>query len=183
MLRRIGAYQLEMAINGYFVRGGIAAGELYMDNLAVFGAPLIEAHEAECARAVTPRIIVAPTARELALEHLGYYGNGDHAPLTSDLKCDADGEWFVDYLEGLIVDVDYGVIGSDELTRHKAAIEDKLTQFAAAPRILAKYVWAAGYHNWFCIKYEHLYGQEPLIDGHAALDGITSIVAGLQQRN
>lgn len=182
MLRRIGAYQLGMAIDGYFVRGGIATGPLYMDSLAVFGAPLIEAHEAECARAVSPRIIVAQTARDLALEHLGYYGNGDHAPLTSDLKCDADGEWFVDYLEGLIIDVDYGVLGRDELMRHKTAIEEKLRQFAAAPRILAKYVWTAGYHNWFCIKYEHLYGQEPLIDGHAALDGITSIVAGLPQR-
>jgi hypothetical protein len=181
MLRRIGAYQLEMANSGYFVRGGVATGNLYMDDLAVFGAPLIEAHETECNRAVSPRIIIAQTARALALRHLRYYGNGEHAPLTSDLKCDSDGDWFVDYLESLIIEPEYGVIGADQLSRHKAVIEAKLIQFAEAPRILAKYAWSAGYHNWFCDKYRHLYGEGPRITGHAPLDGITSIVFNLPQ--
>lgn len=181
MLRRIGAYQLEMAISGYFVRGGVAIGDLYMDDLAVFGAPLIEAHEAECNRAINPRIIIGQTGRELALEHLRYYGNGEHAPLTSDLKCDADGQWFVDYLEGLIIEPEYGIIGRDELNRHKAVVGAKLVQFGADPRILAKYEWAASYHNWFCDKYHHLYGEAPRIPGYAPLAGITSIVDGLPQ--
>ena len=181
MLRRIGAYQLEMTTSGYFVRGGVATGNLYMDDLAVFGAPLIEAHEAESQRAGAPRIIIAQTARELALEHLRYYGNGEHAPLTSDLKCDADGEWFVDYLEGLLIEPEHGVIGRNELNRHKAVVEAKLAQFAEAPRILAKYQWVAGYHNWFCDKYQHLFGEGPRIAGYAPRQGITTIVDGLPQ--
>lgn len=178
LLRRIGAYQLEMAVSGYFVRGAVAVGDVYMDDLAVFGAPLIEAHECE-SRANTPRIILAPTARDLASVHLGYYGNGEHAPLAHDLKCDADGEWFVDYLDGLIVDEDHLVVGADELERHKAAVEAKLAEFAQSPRILAKYVWVARYHNWFWQRRQHLYDRDLSIPGHPALDGVGSIVEGL----
>lgn len=181
MLRRIGAYQLEMAISGYFVRGAIAIGDLYMDDLAVFGVPLIEAHECESQRAVDPRIVVAPSCRLLAIEHLGYYGNNEYAPLNSDLKCGSDGEWFVDYLEGLILEPEYGVVGAAELAKHKVAIEAKLAQFAERPRIRSKYEWVAGYHNWFSNKYAALYGQSPIIADVEPLVGITSIVEGLPQ--
>lgn len=41
---KIAAYQCTLLEHGFFVRGGIAIGEHYMDRDIVFGSALIEAH-------------------------------------------------------------------------------------------------------------------------------------------
>ncbi len=178
VLARIGRYQVEMAIRGYFVRGAIAVGDVYLDDMTVFGPPLIEAHNAECEVAVNPRIIVSQSARAVATEHLGYYGNSPGAPLTNDLKCDADGEWFVDYLESLMLAPDEGVFGAEEILRHRDAIVANLERYSDTPRVRAKYEWVAGYHNWFCARYEHYLGRDVQVPGIEAED-YASIVDGL----
>src|ERR1700685_4672116 len=53
-LNEISYFQLTMAIRGFFVRGGIAIGDLYMDDIAVFGRGLIEAYNAEVRTARDP---------------------------------------------------------------------------------------------------------------------------------
>lgn len=176
VLSRIGRYQVEMAIRGYFVRGAVAFGDVYIDEMTVFGAPLIEAHEGECRRAVNPRIIMSPSAREAAIEHVGYYGNSPNAPLTSDLKCDGDGEWFVDYLESLMLAPDEGVFGEQEIARHREAVLFKLDRYADNPRVLSKYAWIARYHNWFCRKYEAYLGRDAHVPGYDPAVDFTSIV-------
>lgn len=182
-LQRIGGYQLEMANRGYFVRGAMSFGDVYVDDLAVFGAPLIEAYEGETQRAVNPRIVVCQSARDLATQHLGYYGNQAHAPLNSELKCDQDGEWFVDYLDSLLVAPDEGVFGAQELVRHKEVVEEKLALHAdSGARILGKYEWVARYHNWFCHRHRYYYGAEPMIEGYEPAQGVTEIVEGLERR-
>lgn len=174
-LARIGRYQVEMAIRGYFVRGAVAFGDVYIDEMTVFGAPLIEAHEDECRHAVHPRIILSESARRTATEHMGYYGYSPNAPLTHDLQCDTDGHWFVDYLESLMLAPEEGVFGANEVVRHRDTVIAKLAQHAANSRVLAKYVWVARYHNWFCRKYEGYFSDDFLVPNYPPAEGFTSI--------
>lgn len=131
----------------FFVRGAIAIGDLYMDDITVFGGGLIEAYEAERTLARDLRIVLAPSAQSAVNEHLEYYGRGSHAPQNQDLLRDSDGQFFVNYLDTLIPAVDY--FYEKELSAHKARIEEKLALYKSRPPIWAKYLWAANCHNFF----------------------------------
>jgi hypothetical protein len=52
-------YQLEMVNRGFFIRGGIAIGELYVDDEIVFGSALLEAYQAEQSTARDPRVVIS----------------------------------------------------------------------------------------------------------------------------
>lgn len=177
--RRIGTYQLEMANRGFFVRGGISFGEVFIDDLAVFGIPLIEAHRAESNYANNPRIIITDSARALTMKHLAYYGNGPRAPQNTDLKRDDDGWWFLDYLESVMLAPDEGAFGDAAIAQHRDSVAAKLELHADSPHILSKYQWVASYHNWFCQKYDAYFRPEHTIVGVPPAEGISDIVEGL----
>jgi hypothetical protein len=141
-------FQMLMTMEGFFVRGAIAIGDLYMDDIAVFGAGLIEAYEAETTLARDPRIVLAPSARVAVNRHLEYYGRGAHAPQNRDLLRDSDGQYFVNYLDTLIPE--NGYFYEQELAAHKARIEEKLVLLRSRPSVWTKYLWAANYHNYWC---------------------------------
>lgn len=141
-------FQMLMTMEGFFVRGAIAIGDLYMDDIAVFGAGLIEAYEAETTLAHDPRIVLAPSAQLAVNRHLEYYGRGSHAPQNRDLLRDSDGQYFVNYLDTLIPAEGY--FYENELATHKARIEEKLALLKSRPSVWAKYLWAANYHNYWC---------------------------------
>lgn len=71
------AYQCALANEGFFIRGGIAVGEHYMDNDIVFGAALLEAYLLESNKADVPRIVfgeeaakyVDPNDPSISLDH------------------------------------------------------------------------------------------------------------------
>src|ERR1039458_1664468 len=62
MLFRVGRYQYTLLKHGLFVRGGIAFGDLYMDDDVVYGKGLLDAYEAETKLARDPRIVLGPSA-------------------------------------------------------------------------------------------------------------------------
>src|SRR5687767_5770696 len=72
----LAAFQLRMAMEGYFIRGAIAVGDAYVDEIAVFGEALIEAYEGESRLARDPRIILTESAvnsvRQLRDDHHHY---------------------------------------------------------------------------------------------------------------
>jgi hypothetical protein len=146
--RELSRFQMRLAINGFFVRGGISMGDLYMDDMVVYGPALFEAIEAERSLARDPRIVLANSAREKVDEHLKYYAVPAHAQHVTDLRKDADGQYFVNYLNTVVPGEWY--FSENELEKHKLAIEDKLTQYEGEPRIYSKYLWSAAYHNYFC---------------------------------
>ena len=78
-------FQMLMAMEGFFVRGAIAIGDLYMDDITVFGPGLIEAYEAETTLARDPRIVLGPSAQRAVNKHLKYYGQGSHPVWQRDL--------------------------------------------------------------------------------------------------
>ena len=74
-----------------------------------------------------------------------------HVPPYNQPFCrDRDGRLFVNYLCP-ITEFEYDHrIYFEELARHRASIEAKLSEFATNARVLPKYLWSASYHNWFC---------------------------------
>lgn len=141
-------FQMIMTMEGFFVRGGIGIGDLYMDDITVFGNGLIDAHDAENTLARNPRIVLAPSAHQAVDQHLKYYATSDYAPQSNALLKDADGQYFLDYMTTLIRED--GGIFKNELERHKERIEEKLAKHRSSPPIWSKYLWSATYHNYFC---------------------------------
>jgi hypothetical protein len=176
-LHRMGAFQFEMAVAGYFVRGAIAIGNAYVDEIAVFGNSLIEAYTAEQNRAINPRIVLTESALAALEVHLSYYGNSPNAPQVGHILRDSDGQLFLNYLSEVLYAVPDSDPFYDDLLRHKAAVEGKLAQFKECPRVLAKYRWVGSYHNYFCDLHAHHFGSEYRIGVPLPNLGATQIVA------
>ncbi len=71
----VGLLQLKMARSGFFIRGGISIGELYIDDDIVFGDGLIAAYRIENQLARDPRIVLGESTKKYIKQHLSYYGD------------------------------------------------------------------------------------------------------------
>ncbi|WP_374401745.1 hypothetical protein [Niveibacterium sp.] len=60
---RLAEFQLQMAIDGYFIRGGLSVGPAYVDEIAVFGGALLEAYDGESTLARDPRVVLTQISR------------------------------------------------------------------------------------------------------------------------
>ncbi|WP_242344377.1 hypothetical protein [Anaeromyxobacter terrae] len=65
--------QLTLATSGFFVRGGIAFGDHYMDDDIVFGPALLDAVALDMGGG-PPRLTLARETVEQVQHHLGFYG-------------------------------------------------------------------------------------------------------------
>ena len=178
VFERVAQFQLRMVLGGFFVRGGIAFGDAYIDDLAVYGQPLLDAYQAETNLALDPRIVLTETAKAQVSEHLDYYFRNPYAPQNSDLKRDRDGQWFVDYLQAVILDgsVENLTVDSDSLSAHRDMVLTKLSEYRGQPRIWSKYEWVARYHNDFCQRNSQIFDTTFLIDVDAGRGEIGSIL-------
>ena len=141
---------MRLAIAGFFVRGGISVGALYMDDIVVYGHALLEAIDAEKKVAITPRIILAKSAKEAVKKQLKFYPLKDNeTPHVQYISKDVDGQYYVDYLQAVITAKEYFSRKRD-LKTHKEKIERQLKKNKANRLIWDKYVWVAQYHNNFC---------------------------------
>jgi hypothetical protein len=148
--RELSRFQMRLAMDGFFVRGGISVGDLYMDDIMVYGPALLEAIEAESSLAIDPRIVLAKSAKEAVDKQLEYYPLRDEeTPYVHDICKDADGRYYVDYLQAVLTAAGYFSKKRD-LRNHKANIERQLKKNKGDPRIWSKYMWVAQYHNEFC---------------------------------
>ena len=154
-----------MILNGFFVRGAISVGEAYIDEIAVFGEALIDAYVGESKVARDPRIVLTDKAVSLVKEHLSYYGDPPHhAPQVRDVLQDSDGQWFLNYLECvLLAESEQGPF-YEEFNKHKAVVEQRLNEFKAEPYLWSKYAWVAHYHNYFCDLHPQHFTDEHRID-------------------
>ncbi|HEV2161101.1 MAG TPA: hypothetical protein VGR52_02535 [Stellaceae bacterium] len=160
----LGLFQFEMVRRGFFVRGALSIGLAFIDDIAVFGDALTQAYKGETELARDPRIILTESAVNAVKHHLRYYGNGLHAPQVRDLLRDADGQWFLNYLDCvLIAEEEHGPLYA-ELMEHKETIEKKLAEHKNRPPIFSKYVWAANYHNSFCDLHSRHFSREHKIN-------------------
>jgi len=167
-------FQLRMAAHGFFLRGSISVGDAYVDDVVVLGSAFLEAYQGEV-QAANPRIILTDSATTAVRKHLSYYSQVDHAPQYRDLFQDADGKWFVNYLETvLIAEGEQGPF-YDELLQHKERVEERSHEFRRDPRIKSKYDWVASYHNYFCDQYPQYFDHSyKIADYHEDFSRITS---------
>jgi hypothetical protein len=141
-------FQLQMVLNGFFIRGALSVNDAYIDEIAVFGTALIEAHEGESNLAHFPRIILMPSAVNTTKMHMEYHGGPKFAKIQEVLR-DSDGQWFINYL-GCLVSEDFEGEIFHLIMDHKKMVGSKLSEFRNQPAIWPKYVWVARYHNYFC---------------------------------
>lgn len=90
----MGALQRNLLEHNILSRGSITYGDLFIDNLMVFGNALIQAYELENGVAVFPRVVFSKQAQEFDLK-LELEGN---VVSTNQLYKDHDGLFFLDYL-------------------------------------------------------------------------------------
>jgi len=148
VLSDVALLQIGLAQEGFFVRGGIAAGDLYVDEDIVFGTGLLDAVEAE-QRANTPRVVLAESAVQLVKKHLECYASVATSPQNRQLLFDEDDQLVVNYLDCSWPDRTEPPL-FDWLAKHRDVLVDRLAQYRAEPHVWAKYAWVARYHNYFC---------------------------------
>ena len=146
----IAHYQLEMAREGFFIRGGISMGPLFIDDYIAYGPALNDAYEMEHKIARDPRVVVGPTMRQLLLEQLGRHSPAERALQNRDFLVDPDGQIFIHYLSGCLGESQEGSqdVDRETLGLHKQHIEKSLLEFVANPTVWAKYSWLACYHDY-----------------------------------
>lgn len=94
ILWSISEYQFEMALQGFFIRGGLSVGPLFVDDNSVYGEALINAYHLESKVAVSPIVVLCDNTMKLVDKHIGYY-HGDVAPQVSHVLVNADGRYFI----------------------------------------------------------------------------------------
>jgi hypothetical protein len=164
MLSMLTGFQMQLALEGFFVRGALALGDCYVDDIVVFGDALEEAYRAERSLARDPRIILTTGVVEATKVHLSYYPDPRGAPHVKGILRDADGQWFINYLQAILLGEEEQGPYYEDLNRHKVIVEEKLSRYKADPPIWSKYAWVAGYHNYFCEQYPEHFGAEYKID-------------------
>jgi hypothetical protein len=143
-------YQFQMALKGFFIRGGVAVDQLFMDENSVYGMALLTAHDLESKVAVNPIVVLCDNTMKLVDKHIGYY-SGDAAPQVRDVLKGPDGRYFLNYLAECIIEGnDREFLDAESLRRHKKQVESALETYASIPAVFSKFAWLAAYHNYFC---------------------------------
>jgi hypothetical protein len=146
VLRCVQRYQLQMAISGHFVRGGLTIGSLCVTDEIIFGPALIESYKLESDASIVPRVIVTEPVLKITTSHLASV-EGLVMSDDDELVCrDIDGWWFVNYLQAT---VSADGVNWSQIESHKNAV---LATMPKSPRhdVLPKFGWVSRYHNVFC---------------------------------
>lgn len=148
-LRSAASLACMFALQGLFVRGGIARGGHFDDGSVLLSPALVAAHELETL-AVYPRVAVGVELLQ-ALQPERRFDR----QVSELLRRDNDGMWYVHYLQLLAYFDTYwsgpaGDILREYLPIHKAEIERRRRAAPQTERVHAKYEWLASYHNRFC---------------------------------
>lgn len=142
--------QFKFAIADIFIIGAISVSNLFMDDNTVLGPALIEAYNLE-SKEQYPRIVLSEDTIKKVKEHIGYYRDPGHAPQSKSYLMDIDGSYFINYLKH-ILDETHGntEVAKNYLKKHKLSVERNLKNYRDNFKVLSKFLWIAGYHNYFC---------------------------------
>jgi hypothetical protein len=144
--------QASLSAKGFFLRGGIAYGEHYMDEDIVFGDAFLEATDLD-KKGGPPRLMLAPSAEKIVRKRLNMWGKVELSPLYEYLLEDTDGAFFLNYLIEAFSVFPEGGIFMDLISGHYLAITENLKKYKEAPDVCAKYEWSARYHNFICQEF------------------------------
>jgi hypothetical protein len=155
-LRCVQGYQLQMALNGFFVRGAIDLGDICLTDEIIFGPALIECYRLESKASIVPRVIVSEGLRA-AVEGIVDAQVESKVETLSSVCRDVDGWWFVNYLE---VTKSQDNLDWTAIHRHKRAVLSSLAE-TTRHDVLPKYGWTRRYHNVFCHWHQRDPGYSP----------------------
>ncbi len=142
-------FQAALAMEGLFLRGGIAQGLHYMDSDIVFGDALLDAVKMDQSGG-PPRLALAQSTVETVRHHLAFYDRPIRAPHLDDLLEDPDGTVFLNYLNAAFEAFPDGGVFFEVIERHRDAVRKNLSRFKGDPGVRSKFEWAARYHNFVC---------------------------------
>lgn len=157
----IGQFQLELARNGIFIRGGISLGQAHVNDLLVFTSTFSELKAAE-KQANVPRVVLLESATKYLNDNPEVGENLVLKPIIGD----DSGIKFINYMYPLGTKDD---MKQKEIVKsHKKYVESNLNKFKPDRNqegcgIYNKYVWVAGYHNAFCRSSKYYTEEEYLI--------------------
>jgi hypothetical protein len=144
--------QFRLAIEGFFVRGGLVLGDQFSDDEITFGPGLVHAAGIEKYVARFPRVVVDESLFPVIAEHYVHYSPkpewATENPFNLNLMTAPDDQLFVSYLT-MAQEADDANEAHDMLVRHRDEVADQRRQHANDP-YLEKYTWLASYHDAFC---------------------------------
>ncbi|MCJ8343139.1 MAG: hypothetical protein MJH09_09885 [Cetobacterium sp.] len=157
----ISNYQLEMVLNGFFVRGGWCFNESFIDDEFIYGKGLIVSHDLESKQAIYPLIKIDDELFKKIKTHINCYAwksNPQLCPQFDNLLIYFDKNKnkhiFVNYLYPLVEFLEEDITSSINMFLiHKKHIEKNVNKFSKNPKVQEKYIWCAEYHNYFCDVY------------------------------
>lgn len=129
ILQMVSYLQFDLLPKKLLLRGGITIGDLFINDIFVYGKALIDAYKLESTMAIYPRVITSNAIASLNKEE--------------SIIRDFDGEWFVNFY--------FGILGPglyiDASTWIKKIIEECPKK---DKKILQKIKWLVNYHNKCC---------------------------------
>ena len=157
MYEAVSRYQLDLAREGYFVRGGAEIGDYWSEPDLIYGKAILDAVRLEKA-ANAPRVVLGKQAaraagrnRDVSALRIGTDMESipDDEPRFRPVRREGD-TFFIDYLIAA-----YDHHGGPQLPvfeRHRDLITARLEEFASHPKIKRKYAWLQMYHNRHCVE-------------------------------
>lgn len=142
-------FQIGLAMEGFFLRGGIAYGNHYMDQDVVFGDALLEAVELD-KTGEPPRLVLAPSALDLVHKHLASHFSVESSWYYEHLLKDSDGVTFLDYLSQAFMAFPDGGVFLELIEAHRDSVTAGLHTYQSKLEVQRKYEWAAHYHDFVC---------------------------------
>lgn len=150
ILWSIQEYQFAMALKGFFIRGGLSVGQLFVDDDNVYGEALINAYELESKVAINPMVVLCDSTMKLVDHHLTYY-HGELAPQLDAVLVNSDGRYFISYLSECVRETGQGYdLDIESLAIHRDRINKSLSEYSDKESVLSKFRWLSDYHNYFC---------------------------------
>jgi hypothetical protein len=152
MLMVFSEFQVNLALAGFLVRGGISNGLHYMDDDIVFGHAFLEAVELDT-RGGPPRLALASSVVEVVRRQMSSYTRAQDAPHYDLLFEDTDGTLFLNYLVEAFLAYPDGGVFLELIEGHMRSVKGGLETYRHKPDVRAKYEWATRYHNFFCHEF------------------------------
>lgn len=150
--------QTQCALEGVFIRGGVAHGYCVKGEGVLLSDALVKAYKLE-GKATYPVVAVSDELYEY-WRGLPFYDEEEASLYTAvDTREDGSKVRFIDYINvmlGILQGEPSGMSEVEFLTRHKASIIngiDKVKSSDNSAKVLSKYEWLKRYHNKYAIEY------------------------------
>lgn len=139
LIKLISNIYYNLALNGYFLRGGISLCEFFESDKFAIGTPLVKAYELEN-KAIHPRILVDKKFYNLFKEE----SDDNDFYIKKERK-----KYYINILN-IILNTDDKIKFFKEF---KKSIESKITTHKEEDKILKKFKWVANDYNKFIDEY------------------------------